>query len=60
MNIVSLQSPSALVNARIRYAKCDLEPWYNLLIVNVEAGNSIKASARQAKEKAGSNINKYY
>ncbi len=50
MNTANLDSLFASVNAMIRYAKCDLEPRYNFLIVNVEAGNSITVSARQAKE----------
>jgi hypothetical protein len=57
MNAASLQSPKASVNAMRRYAKCDLEPWDNLLKVNAEAVNSVTASARQAKEMAGSSIN---
>ncbi len=57
MNTASLQSPLPSVNAMRRYAKCDLEPWYNFLNVKVEAGNNIRASARQAKDKAGRSIN---
>jgi hypothetical protein len=60
MNYANLDSPTASVNARRRYPKCDLEPWYNLLNVNVEAGHSMTASARQTKEVAGSSINNYY
>ena len=56
MNYTSLLSPKANVNAMSKYAKFDLEPWYNFMNVNEEAGNSITASARQAKDKAVASI----
>ena len=47
-NQVRLLSAAANVNATSRYAKCDFDPRYIFLNVNVEAGKSIVAATRQA------------
>jgi hypothetical protein len=57
VKIASLENAFANENAASRYAKFDFELWCNFFNVDVEAGNSIAASVRFAKERTGYNIN---